>query len=427
MSRVCVDCGGPIIDVEGDLRCDRCGLEVEDVFTLDVRTAREISELPEPDATDLLLGPLVVRGARTIIVAASGHGKTTLANQMVSGVLTGWDVLGFDGSGVGPALIIDLEQGRRSIKRTLWDSGLHDREDVFVVAVPDGLALDSDDRHRDEIERIVAETMPAVVVLDPYYKAHRGEANEERGVVDLMRHLDALRARYGFALILPAHPRKDQTGRSNGARKLTLDDVAGSGAVTRGAELVIGLERLSHGFARLRILKDRDHDLAVGDEWPLLFSRGEGFRRDPKAEGSQEEDEARVLELGSDGEWRTCKDYADVIKIRTTTAKKILEGLAETGRVEVAVGPPGRSPKARCYRTVPDSREQSGTVAPSASNPDDCSTVPDVYKETSEPGTVGGGVKEVGSVAGTVACSRHPDGDGPTWCQDCHGVQEWRA
>jgi len=72
-------------------------------------------------------------------------------------------------------------------------------------------------------------------------------------------------------------------------RRLTLHDVSGSGAVVRGAEVVIGIERLSHGYARLRILKDRDSDLPVGEAWPLIFTRGEGFKLNPKDEHSAEE------------------------------------------------------------------------------------------------------------------------------------------
>ena len=222
---------------------------------------------------------------------------------------------------------------------------------------------------------------PDVVVLDPYYKAHRGDSNEERAVVDLMRYLDALRARYGFALILPAHPRKDQTGR-DGARKLKLDDVAGSGAVTRGAELVLGLERLAHGVARLRVLKDRDGDLTVGEEWPLLFKRGRGSSLDPKEE--RQDSERRALELGSDGEWRISKEYAAALEIRPTAAKKLVDNLVAAGRVEMMVGAPGRSPKAVCYRTVPESRELSGTVGTVRPEQRDGSTVPDGYREPSE-------------------------------------------
>lgn len=324
-----------------------------------VVTARELCALPDPDDSDMLLGPLVVRGARTIIVADTGHGKTTFALQLAKAILTGGEMLGHDGAGVGPVLVIDLEQGIRSIKRSLRDAGLDDRDDVHFWAVPDGLALDDEHGdHRRRLAGIVASLKPAVLIVDPYYKAHRGDANEERPVVDLMRFLDALRASHGFALILPAHPRKDTT--SNGTRKLTLHDVSGSGAAVRGAELAFALERLSHGYARLRILKDRDGDLPVGEAWPLIFTRGEGFKLDPKEEKTAEELEQRVLT--DTGEWRTVKEWAADLGIREKRAKTLLEQLVETGRVETAIGPPGRSPRAHCYRTAPEPWAQSGAV-----------------------------------------------------------------
>jgi AAA domain len=251
-------------------------------------------------------------------------------------------------------------------KRVLREANLAERDDLIYLSVPDGLALDSDERERDELEQIVTESRPSVLALDPYYKARRGDANEERAVVDLMRYLDRLRAEYGFALILPAHPRKDAT--SNGARKLTLHDVSGSGAVTRGAELVLALERLSHGYGRLRILKDRDFDLQVGEAWPLLFERGQGFKRDPKDERDAADLEQQVIGDTS-GEWRTRREWAGELGIREKRAGELLDKLLETGHVEFQVGPLGRSPKAHCYRTAPDAWAQSGAVTPSL--PDD--------------------------------------------------------
>jgi hypothetical protein len=146
-----------------------------------------------------------------------------------------------------------------------------------------------------------------------------------------------------------------------------------SGAVTRGAELTIALERLAHGFARLRL--------------------------DPKTEETQEDLERRILELGSDGAWRTYKDYAGELGIRQTRAKKMLEALAEGEWLEVAVGPAGRSPKARCYRTEPARWEQSGSVTPYEPDHRDGATEPDVYRKTSAPGSVDGLSAEPGSVA----------------------------
>jgi energy-coupling factor transporter ATP-binding protein EcfA2 len=353
-----------------DLNGHRPDARVERPSPLTVWTGRALGELPDPGEADMLVGPLVGRGARTIVVGDTGHGKTTLAAQLAGAILTGGEVFGYAGTGGGPVVVVDLEQGLRSLKRTAREAGFDERDDVLFVHAPDGLALDSDSADRAELERIVARHRPTALILDPYYKAHRGDSNEERAVVDLMRYLDGLRSRHGFALILPAHPRKDPT--SSGARKLTLHDVAGSGAVVRGAEVVVAIERLSHGYARLRILKDRDGDLSVGDTWPLIFTRGEGFKLDPKEEQTVEELEARVL--ADRGDWRTVKEWAADLGIREKRAKDLLQRLAEGERVMFQVGPPGRSPAAHCYRTAPEGWAKSDAVTPSLL---DAETAPD--------------------------------------------------
>ena len=45
---------------------------------------------------------------------------------------------------------------------------------------------------------------------------------------------------------------------------------------------MLGLQRVSDGYAKLHFLKDRDGDLPIGAAWGLLFDRENGFRRDPK-------------------------------------------------------------------------------------------------------------------------------------------------
>jgi hypothetical protein len=344
-----------------------------DVARFNVETARQLAQLPDPPAEHALLGPLVYRGHRTILVGDTGHGKTSLALRMLGAIVAGGELLGHAGAGVGPALVLDLEQGIRSIKRGLIEAGLDERDDVLYVRAPDGLALDQEPTHLAALNEALAEHRPSVLLLDPYYKAHRADdPNSERAIVDLMRQLDALRVIYEFALILPAHPRKPDK-QQHGARALTVHDVSGSGAVTRGAEIVLGLERLGHGAARLRYLKDRDGDLPVGDAEALLYDREHGFRLNPRAGTTDDELEQKVLEAPRP--WLTVKEWAGELGVRESNTKRVLEQLAARpdSPVVYMLGPPGRSAKAQCYSTAPDARAQSGEVT---QLPLDSSTAP---------------------------------------------------
>jgi hypothetical protein len=78
------------------------------------------------------------------------------------------------------------------------------------------------------------------VFAGPVYKLHRGDSNDERAAVDLMRRFDRWRELYGFGLLTEVHLRKPPP---QGAR-LTIHDFFGSSAYTRGAEVVLGLQRV---------------------------------------------------------------------------------------------------------------------------------------------------------------------------------------
>jgi hypothetical protein len=349
------------VQVDGAMKM-RGDQELQDVlqaqddapFTMLVVTAESLCDEPDID-TGQLLGPLVLSAGRTIVVGDTGEGKTTACLQIMKSILAGDDFMGWEGAGTGRALIIDLEQGRRSVKRSLRDAGLDTRNDVDLVLVPDGLSLGQDSSHFNELDRVIAEGGYTIVLLDPYYKAHRAdEPNAERPIVDLMRMLDRLRSDYGFALILPAHPRKEMVG-SSGPRKLTLHDIAGSGAVSRGAEVILGIEKVAHGMARLRFLKDREGDLEVGEAYHLLFTKGEGFRRDPK-DLEPPKDYVQLIRETGDTEWRTLPEWRVLIGSGKPKAEAALEELRTNDPPEVEYSEEkavhGKRRGAKCWRLV---------------------------------------------------------------------------
>ncbi|HEY7693764.1 MAG TPA: AAA family ATPase [Gaiellaceae bacterium] len=247
-----------------------------------IETARELCELPDPPDEDRLLGDLAVAGQRIVIGGHTGEGKTTLTLQIVKVIVTGESFLGWQRPMPDyrpQALIIDAEQGLRTIKRRLRETGLADSDDVHYLRLPDGLSLDIDVETAKELDSLLNGAGYDVVVFDPLYKLHAGDSNDEFAAKQLMRIFDAWRERDRFALILPVHLRKPLAGS-----RLSIHDIFGSSAYVRGAEVVVGITRASRGYAHLHFFKDRDGDLEVGAKWGLLFDREHGYRRDPNAD-----------------------------------------------------------------------------------------------------------------------------------------------
>jgi energy-coupling factor transporter ATP-binding protein EcfA2 len=238
-----------------------------------IGTASTVAAL-EDTVSQELLGPLCVRGQRMVVGGHTGAGKSTFSLALAKAVTEESELLGWRGAG-GRALVVDLEQGLRTIKRRLAESGLSGSESVDIMRVPEGLALDRNQRERDELGSILADGGYSLVVVDPLYKAHAGDSNDERAMVGLMGVLDAWRAEYGFCLAIPMHMRKPPPQGGT----LTMHDIFGSSGLVRGAEVVVGLERLSPGMSRLHFWKDRDGDLPVGEKWMLTFERERGFER----------------------------------------------------------------------------------------------------------------------------------------------------
>jgi hypothetical protein len=289
--------------------------EARQPTVITVLTARQVCALPDPANSDELLGPAIVRGQRVVLGAHTGHGKTTLALQCVRAAVLGREFLGWQGVGGVRALIIDAEQGLRSIKRRLREARLNDSDLIDYARVPDGLSLDTNQEHIIVVEQILASGDYALVVADPLYKLHSGDSNAEREAVDLMRRLDAWREQSGFALLLPVHCRKPNPGS-----KFSIHDLFGSSAYVRGAEVVLGLQRLRDGYSKLHFLKDRDGDLPIGAAWGLFFDREQGFRRDP-ADGKPSTAE-RLRELRETDPEMTQQQAADALQLSVRTIQR---------------------------------------------------------------------------------------------------------
>ncbi len=251
------------------------------VSPLDIRvmSVRELMATPDPKEEDKLWGPALMRGNRMIVAAYNGHGKSTFSMWLIASIVGAKEFLGWKGQGDCRALVLDVEQGRWTLKNRFSEAGLDAWPDrIDLVHAPDGLSLDCDAGQCKELEDIFKRGKYDVVLADPLYKLHRTTVNDERNAVDLMRKFDAWRGQYGFALIMPMHCRKPQGGVN-----FDLADISGVAALGQGAEVIIGLDRKSSGYTHLHWWKDRDgYTDCLMERWGLSFKREQGFRRDPR-------------------------------------------------------------------------------------------------------------------------------------------------
>jgi len=290
-------------------------------------TARAMAARPATSEDLEVCGPLFMRGMRTTIGAQTGEGKTTLALQAIRSVIAGEPFLDetWKPRRLGRALVVDLEQGEETIKRRLTEAGLAESDAVDVLWEPDGLSLDSNAEH----QRLLYETLRRgrydLVLLDPLYQLHRGDANNERVAADVVRFVDGWAREFNCSIVVPMHARKPHP---EAGRNMTIHDIAGSSTWNRNAEFVLGLQLLSAGMSRVWFFKDR---IGRGPEirkwWGLSFKRSEGFTRN-YVEDRQERDRQAKAALETE-EGATREEIARIVGVDPSdeVGRKRLDGL----------------------------------------------------------------------------------------------------
>jgi hypothetical protein len=262
----------------------------ETSFEIRVYSARELVALEPASKAEPIAGPFVRRAMVTLVAGITGHGKTTLIAQLIARAVLGGDTLGHDAPGGARALVLDLEQHLESIQRVIRAAGLADSDIVDYAPIPEGLALDTRTDQLDELERVLAAKPYDIVAIDPFYKLHEADSNDERQARLLVALLRRWIKEHGFALLTATHCRKLPAGRN----VITLDDLFGSSLFTRDPELVLGLQRHA-GLTKLHVFKSREPGLDYGQTFDLIYGRDRGFYLKPDVD--PEERAARLAEV----------------------------------------------------------------------------------------------------------------------------------
>jgi replicative DNA helicase len=173
------------------------------------------------DQYDWVIPGLLERQDRVIVVAGEGAGKSTLGRQVA--VLTAAGRHPFEPDTPIPpqrTLIVDLENPPALVRRKtrhlvdrarnlgIWADGR-----AFRWTKPGGLDIRRPGDAR-LLERVIAETRPALLVLGPLYKAFASHGDGPEQTADEARAvLDRLRERYGLTMWLEHHAPLAQQGQ----------------------------------------------------------------------------------------------------------------------------------------------------------------------------------------------------------------------
>jgi len=181
--------------------------------------ARMVRENPPP--VPWIVEGLVVRGALTVLNGREGEGKSLLAMALAAGVALGENQAGME-CHAGRVLIVDAENGQYETHRRVHALGLPGSVEMFEPG--DGQRFDL--RHDlGDLERLLAEHKPDLLVLDSFRTLWGGEENDSGDVAKVLDPLRNLVRRHNAGTILLHH-----SGKGTGGYR-------GSSAIGASAEL----------------------------------------------------------------------------------------------------------------------------------------------------------------------------------------------
>lgn len=239
-------------------------------------TADELLSLDFPQPPAVIPG-MLSESDRLLLVGLEGYGKSMLLRQIAVMAASGLHPFTHAPIPAVPTLIVDLENPAHVIRQGLQAMPKPPPGAVHILGREGGIDI-RNRADRTLLHRVCEQVKPRLVTIGPLYKLSRRRDREtdEDAAVAVQNHLDDLRTRFGFALVLEHHAPKG----GDSVRKIVP---FGSSAWMRwpefGWQLIPwdtdaqipsekGLSLKIGGFRRDRIPIDKPERLDRGTVWP---------------------------------------------------------------------------------------------------------------------------------------------------------------
>jgi KaiC/GvpD/RAD55 family RecA-like ATPase len=283
----------------------------------------------EPEPVDWLIEGIVARGTLTLLAGREKEGKSLLGMA--------WAARGASGGGslagihVEPLRVvtIDAENGDRELHRRLRSLGLRSNH-AARIEVYEAIGHDLR-RHLPDIEAVLADSKPDLLVLDSWRSLWAGDENDSGEVAKVLDPLRNLIRRHNAGALLIHHMRKGGGYRGSSAIGASVENVVELSRHEEDPDR--RRRRLRNPACRyeqeaddrwLRIEADRDLGL-------LLVDEAEAFHPSAGARDDAANDLLGALndQSASWGEWARSAGRDP----RNGTARRARDRLKDDGRV----------------------------------------------------------------------------------------------
>jgi len=210
------------------------------------------------ESIEFINEPWLPKGLVTLLIASPGLGKSKLALDVTSRILnpaTGWfDGKTLEGPQMTKVLWLETEAFHAGLKERINTLGIPKDRVIFPFKNPlEDVRLD-DDNHRAQIERVIREVKPSLVVVDSLRGSHGKDENDSRDMTKILSFLAQLARDYNIAVLVIHHVRKPAAGKPD---VIDLNRQRGSSATAYLARTVWALDQPNpaSGWLRLRVIK----------------------------------------------------------------------------------------------------------------------------------------------------------------------------